>query len=104
MFYNNKLLFSRLATKNRSFNNYVVDGIKSSGSKKSIFNTKTLKLTLTSGLLVKLYISRNVVLCEAGKTRLKGYEHSQKNIKFDWARLWNYLRPNIWYFLAAVVV
>lgn len=43
------------------------------------------------------------VLCEAPKTRLTTYAKKADNNKFDWSKFWCYLRPHIWYFLAAIV-
>ncbi|CAH2004101.1 unnamed protein product [Acanthoscelides obtectus] len=59
-------------------------------------------LSLAGGAFVNVMISRNKVLCEP-KTRMAGYRTvSDKNLRFDWAKFWTYLRPHIWYFIAAI--
>ncbi|XP_072391051.1 mitochondrial potassium channel ATP-binding subunit isoform X1 [Diabrotica undecimpunctata] len=86
--------------------NYISRTVSQKPVPKSFIPSKvtTFGVTLTGGLIIKLYISRNGVLCEAKKTRMAGYENKlDKNVKFDWARLWMYLKPHIWYFLAAIV-
>ncbi|XP_056646697.1 mitochondrial potassium channel ATP-binding subunit isoform X1 [Diorhabda sublineata] len=77
---------------------------KHSGAQTRRFYLTTFGVTLPGSLIIKVHLSRNVVLCEAKKTRMVGYENpSERNAKFDWIRLWTYLRPHIWYFIAAVV-
>ncbi|CAG9764190.1 unnamed protein product [Ceutorhynchus assimilis] len=47
--------------------------------------------------------NKNVAVCDG--TRLAGYRNSSssKNLKFDWRRLWTYLRPHLWSFIAAIL-
>ncbi|CAG9863051.1 unnamed protein product [Phyllotreta striolata] len=102
IYFNKNLLFSRLPK--IKISNYIGNSIKANVQKKTSFlNVKTVGISLTGGLIVKLYISRNQVACEAQNTRLSRYETSDKTTSFDWKLLWKYLKPSIWYFIAAVV-
>ncbi|KAF7270170.1 hypothetical protein GWI33_016860 [Rhynchophorus ferrugineus] len=58
---------------------------------------------LASGGLLKLYLDKHLVLCEAKKSRLAGYRvSSEKNAKFDWKKFWKYIKPHLWYLIAAI--
>lgn len=61
-------------------------------------------LTLSGGSIIQIVLSRNLVLCEPKKTRLAGFRHVGKEAKFDWSLFWHYIRPHIWYLLAAIAV
>ncbi|CAH1163876.1 unnamed protein product [Phaedon cochleariae] len=64
----------------------------------------TIGISLASGVLIQVTHKNQETLCDSNKTRLAGYEqYSGKHSKFDWNLLWAYLRPNILYFLAAIM-
>nr|CAH7741672.1 unnamed protein product [Callosobruchus chinensis] len=59
-------------------------------------------LGLASAAFINVIIDRNKALCQP-KTRMAGYRTvSDKNLRFDWKKFWTYLRPHIWYFIAAI--
>lgn len=63
-----------------------------------------ISIVLASGTLANLSYKK-WVSCEKPSTRLTGYiVHDDKNLKFDWHKLWLYLRPHIWYIIAAIFV
>ncbi|KAL1501080.1 hypothetical protein ABEB36_006473 [Hypothenemus hampei] len=58
---------------------------------------------LAGGTALKLYIS-NSVLCHAKQhSRLQGYKSNTHNLQFDFKHFWQYLRPHIWSFIAAII-
>lgn len=61
-------------------------------------------LTLSGGSIVQIVLTRNLAVCEAKKTRLAGYRNVGKESKFDWSLFWSYIRPHIWYLIAAIAV
>lgn len=71
------------------------------------FSTITkISLGLASGSLVKVYCQK-WVFCEEKATaiRLVGYKaFKDDHLKFDWKKFWEYLRPHIWYMIAAIAV
>lgn len=71
------------------------------------FSTVTkISLGLASGSLVKVYCQKWAFCQEkTTATRLAGYKASKDDhLKFDWKKFWQYLRPHIWYLIAAIAV
>lgn len=69
------------------------------------FSTVTkISLGLASGSLVKVYCQKWVFCQEkVTATRLAGYKAlNDDHLKFDWKKFWEYLRPHIWYLIAAI--
>ncbi|KAG5880049.1 hypothetical protein JTB14_018474 [Gonioctena quinquepunctata] len=78
---------------------------KGRGHNKTLTVSKitTIGVSLTTAVVIHLTTSQKHVLCATNKTRMAGYEKNlDTNLKFDWSRLWEYLKPNMIYFLAAV--
>lgn len=99
-----KNILARYLCKRGNIKNITLKPSKNTQLPSTYFYLTTFGVTLTGGSIIKLYLSRNVVLCEAKKTRMVGYTNpSEMNAKFDWIRLWTYLRPHFWYFIAAIV-
>ncbi|KAF2899958.1 hypothetical protein ILUMI_06225 [Ignelater luminosus] len=70
------------------------------------FSTLTkIGFTFTCGTLLKVTLSNNkTVLCKPATTRLEGYRTlDDRNLKFDWKKLWKYIEPHIWYLVAAIL-
>lgn len=62
-------------------------------------------VAIASGAVVRIVIDKNKVLCEKKKSRMAGYrKSSDEHLKFDWKLFWLYVRPHIWYLIAAIVV
>ncbi|KAJ8926034.1 hypothetical protein NQ315_009889 [Exocentrus adspersus] len=59
-------------------------------------------IAIASGGIARLSLQK--VLCEAPKkTRMSGYrKSSDDSLKFDWKLFWSYIRPHIWYLIAAI--
>ncbi|KAL3288225.1 hypothetical protein HHI36_002674 [Cryptolaemus montrouzieri] len=71
-------------------------------SKPSLSKTSNIWLGLCGGSVLTFVVKNNKVFCDK-KTRLSGFkETSTKNVSFNWKKFWTYLRPHIWYFLAAI--
>lgn len=65
----------------------------------------TISLTLTGGAIVQLALNKKDVFCDKKKTRLATYRHgTDKSVSFNWAKFWSYLKPHLWYFIAAIAV
>ncbi|XP_019865042.1 mitochondrial potassium channel ATP-binding subunit [Aethina tumida] len=63
----------------------------------------TISLTLTGGAIVQLALNKKDVFCDKKKTRLATYRHgTDKGVGFNWAKFWSYLKPHLWYFIAAI--
>lgn len=77
-----------------------------SSPKPSFKKPKWTKITLaiTTGGILQIVLINNKALCEIKKTRMTTYKKSENNLKFDWKLFWEYLKPHIWYFIAAVAV
>lgn len=69
------------------------------------FGTVTkIGISISGATLVNLYLNNNA-FCEAKANRMAGYKREiERNTNFDWNRFWLYLKPHIWYFIAAVFV
>ncbi|KAK9728533.1 ABC transporter [Popillia japonica] len=64
---------------------------------------RNICLVLSGGALVQIYLS-NKVLCAPKHSRLAGYrDGTDKDLRFDWKKFWSYLKPQIWYFIAAII-
>jgi ATP-binding cassette subfamily B (MDR/TAP) protein 8 len=89
-----------------SFNNAFKKSVDNS-TKKSNFKIPTctkIAIALTSGGILQVTVISNKVLCNAQHTRMTTYKKfSEKEQKFDWNRFWHYLKPHLWYFIAAIV-
>lgn len=104
------IFVSNISKQQQTVKNYIKNGLRF----KTVANTRkcmytlpkitTITGTITSGLLLKLYVNSKV-LCDGEKTRLVGLSRNDgKDLKFDWSMFWFYLKPHIWYFIAAIVV
>ncbi|KAK9892136.1 hypothetical protein WA026_018335 [Henosepilachna vigintioctopunctata] len=104
----NSLVFRNLRSKTSLFNackiNLQTPTRQPSSLKYTILKKCTaISLGLGTGSIIGIFIRNNKVFC-AKSTRLAGYrEASVRNVRFNWKKFWKYLRPHIWYFLAAVV-
>nr|AVT42121.1 ABC transporter B [Lissorhoptrus oryzophilus] len=80
---------------------------KFSTSPKTFYNSFTIpkiSVFLLGGGVLNIYFSKRKVFCEAQQSRLVGYKRSNdKCLHFDWRKFWKYLKPNLLYFLGAVV-
>lgn len=109
----------------RNFNNTCSNNFRTWTTKpRNLTNSSALKnapkrnITYTFSAVTKIGIGlstaagvqlclKNQVFCEAPKqtNRIVGYQGSHdRNLKFDWNRFWIYLKPHIWYFIAAAIV
>lgn len=71
--------------------------------KRSLLCNFTTITVLTGG--TSLVISKNLVLCKPKTTRMAGYRSfSDKSMEFDWNQFWSYLKPNLKYFICAILV
>ncbi|XP_044265492.1 mitochondrial potassium channel ATP-binding subunit isoform X1 [Tribolium madens] len=62
-----------------------------------------IALALSSGGILQVALVNNKVLCTAKTTRMTTYRtSSDKQQKFDWSKFWYYLKPHIWYLIAAI--
>lgn len=61
-----------------------------------------ISLGLSGAILTKVYLNNNNVLCEAKSTRMAGYKKDEKEASFNWKMFWEYLKPHLLYFLAAI--
>ncbi|KAB0803558.1 hypothetical protein PPYR_00528 [Photinus pyralis] len=69
----------------------------------SLCSVTKFGLFITSSSAVKLYFGR-AAQCKVSRTRLTGYRSiSDKDLQFDWNKLWHYLKPHINFFLAAIL-
>ncbi|KAI4467323.1 atp-binding cassette sub-family b [Holotrichia oblita] len=70
----------------------------------TVQKVRNICLVVSGGALVQIYLN-NKVLCTPKHSRLAGYrDGTDKDIRFDWKRFWSYLNPQIWYFIAAIIV
>ncbi|XP_018566195.1 ATP-binding cassette sub-family B member 8, mitochondrial [Anoplophora glabripennis] len=61
-------------------------------------------IAIASGAVVQIVVHKNTALCEKKGSRMAGYrKSSDKHLKFDWKLFWLYVRPHIWYLIAAIV-
>lgn len=76
-------------------------------SSKPVFTFKKIGnicLVLSGGVVAQIYFNSKVV-CKEKHSRLAGYrDGGDKHLKFNWKKFWVYMRPEIWYFIAAVIV
>ncbi|KRT82824.1 ABC transporter ATP-binding protein, partial [Oryctes borbonicus] len=64
---------------------------------------RNICIALSGGTLVQIYIN-NKVSCATKHSRLAGYKDgADRDLRFDWKKFWSYLRPQIWYFIAAII-
>ncbi|KAH1000660.1 hypothetical protein HUJ04_012965 [Dendroctonus ponderosae] len=61
-----------------------------------------ISVFLTCGA-AKVYFGNPLVCCES-RSRLAGYRtSSDAKVNFDWKRFWQYLKPHLWSFVAAIL-
>nr|XP_022903313.1 ATP-binding cassette sub-family B member 8, mitochondrial [Onthophagus taurus]XP_022903314.1 ATP-binding cassette sub-family B member 8, mitochondrial [Onthophagus taurus]XP_022903315.1 ATP-binding cassette sub-family B member 8, mitochondrial [Onthophagus taurus] len=59
-------------------------------------------LVISGGSLVQIYL--NKVDCDARRTRMSHYRSSKDDhLRFNWSKFWSYLKPHIWYLIAAII-
>ncbi|XP_063919277.1 mitochondrial potassium channel ATP-binding subunit-like isoform X1 [Zophobas morio] len=68
------------------------------------FSTCTrIGIAITTGGILHVTLLNSKALCKAKNTRMSTYRVSSDNQqKFDWRQLWHYLKPYIWYLVAAI--
>ncbi|KAF5270865.1 hypothetical protein FQA39_LY08310 [Lamprigera yunnana] len=69
----------------------------------TIGTLSNIGFALASGTAIKLYWN-NKVFCDSSKNRLVGFRtYDDKNLQFNWKRFWSYVKPHVWYLIAAIL-
>ncbi|KAK4883951.1 hypothetical protein RN001_000222 [Aquatica leii] len=86
------------------FRSYYIQPIKNKRQYTFTFSTVSrIGLTITTGTVLKLCLL-NKVYCKAPISRLAGYKvYNDKNLGFDWKKLLEYIKPHVWYLVAAIL-
>ncbi|KAK5649149.1 hypothetical protein RI129_004041 [Pyrocoelia pectoralis] len=86
------------------FQRNTINSLKSTKKPQWSFRSITkVGFLITSGSVLKLYLS-NVAHCKVSRTRLTGYRTlSDKDLQFNWQKLWQYLKPHIYFLVAAIL-
>lgn len=85
--------------------NYPKAHYKSNQNSFTFPKVTVIGIAITSAAVVHITLHKNKVLCEPRKSRMAGYRKtSDEHLRFDWKLFWTYVRPHIWYLLAAIAV
>ncbi|KAF5280392.1 hypothetical protein FQR65_LT03201 [Abscondita terminalis] len=84
---------------------YIVQPIRTKRECTFTFNTLCkIGFAMTTGTAFKLCLLNGKVYCKAPRSRLAGYRtHEDKQLSFNWRKLWAYTKPHLWYLIAAIL-